>query len=178
MCLFNSCASLRAGIYLSSIDANSGSEVLRNELKVRLFLENILLHPQEYTMHIYERRSIAAKIPKTKLLHHEFYSIVDSNNEYHTISFYGTDMTFRSEGAWILDGDSAFGSLKSFLDGENNWEVVDITPGNGIQVEATVINIIKKIDSNVTYYYRDHLNDIPNVDNCITALRETFVEGE
>ncbi|MDR0878209.1 MAG: hypothetical protein LBN21_09160, partial [Treponema sp.] len=68
--LLGSCASLRAGFYLSSIDSNSGTEVLRNEPKVRIYLENILYHPEKYIMNIYSRRSIAVKIPKTKLLHH------------------------------------------------------------------------------------------------------------
>jgi hypothetical protein len=176
--LFDSCAALLAGFYLASVDSNSGSEVLHNEPEVRQFLAAILLDPQNYTMYMYERRSIAAKIPKTKLLHHEFYSIHGSANGYHTISFYGTDMRFRSEGAWILDGNSDFGSLKSFLSGENNWQVVDITPQKGLNVEKTVSNVIKKIDSTVRYYFRDHLKDRPNADNCVTALTETYVENE
>ncbi|MDR0878479.1 MAG: hypothetical protein LBN21_10535, partial [Treponema sp.] len=109
------------------------------------------------------------------LLHHEFYS-VNFDNEYHTISFYGTNISFRSKGAWILDGDSDWGSLQSFLYGENNWEVVEIKTENGINVEKTILNIIKKIDSDVTYYYRDHIKNKPNADNCITAIRETCVE--
>jgi hypothetical protein len=173
-----SCATLKAGIYLSSIDSNSGTELLQNEPNVKAYLENILLHPQNYKMYTFSRRSIAYNIPKTKLLSHDYYVIYEFNDTPHTLSFYGSRIEFRSEGMWVLDSDSDFGSFTSFLNGENNWNVEETTPANGIDVGETVFNIIKKIDSNVTYYYRDHIKDKPNVDNCITALRETRVEND
>ncbi|GHV93008.1 hypothetical protein AGMMS50268_35110 [Spirochaetia bacterium] len=119
-----------------------------------------------------------AAIPKTKLVYHEFYSIHDSGDEYHTISFYGTDMRLYSEGAWILDGDYDFGALKNFFGKAKNWEVEEIKIEKGINVEKTVSNIIKKIDSDVTYYFLDHIKDKPDVDNCNTAIKETYAENE
>jgi hypothetical protein len=129
-------------------------------------------------MYTYTRRSIAYKIPKTKLVHHEYYVIYEPDNEFHTLSFYGSRLALRSEGTWAFDADSDLDSFKSFLSGKNNWEAEEFTPENGIDVEKTVSNIIKKIDSNITYYYRDHIKDKPNADNCVTALRETCVEKE
>jgi hypothetical protein len=30
----------------------------------------------------------------------------------------------------------------------------------------------------VTYYYKDHIKNIPDADNCITAIEETYMENE
>ncbi|GHV88270.1 hypothetical protein AGMMS50267_06300 [Spirochaetia bacterium] len=109
---------------------------------------------------------------------HMYYAIHELNIRFHTLSFYGTDLTLRSEGTWTIDADADLGSFKNFLAGENKWEVEEFTPENGIDVEKTVSNIIKRIDSNITYYYRDHIKDKPNVDNCVTALKETYVRKE
>jgi hypothetical protein len=49
---------------------------------------------------------------------------------------------------------------------------------NGINTAKTLYNILLKINSNTTYYYKDHISDKPGKDSCITALQETLVEND
>jgi hypothetical protein len=174
----SSCSSLQAGIYLSSIDKNTGDDILKKEIVVREYLEKALENPGLYTMSVYERCAVNYQIKRTKLVTHSYYVITETEaGVFHTLSFYGTKIAMRSEGAWAMDADSDLMSYKSFLDGTNAWDVVEIHIENGIVTGETVRNILGKIDSAVTYYYRDHINDRPEADNCNTALWETVERG-
>jgi hypothetical protein len=171
-----SCSSLQAGIYLSSIDNLDGESIKKNEIAVKEYLEIILENPENYAIKIYERNGISYQFKRTKLMYHSFYVITDSNGTYHTLSFYGTKIAFYSEGAWIMDGDSDKQAYVLFMEGENKWDVIEIKSSNEIYLEKTVENIIKKIESGVTYYYKDHLKDKSGMDNCNTAVYETLEE--
>jgi hypothetical protein len=173
--LLCSCSTLKAGIYLSTAE-DKGEELLRNEPNVKLYLEHILEAPEEYRMQVFIRRGLASHIERTKLLAHSFYVIHDGGS-FHTLSFYGTNIAYYSEGTWALDTDADMDSYMNYLFGENPWKVEEIATMHGINVQETVLNILVKMDSATTYYYRDHVVNRPNVDNCITALRET-VSGD
>ncbi|MDR1210783.1 MAG: hypothetical protein LBK40_00980, partial [Spirochaetaceae bacterium] len=67
-------------------------------------------------------------------------------------------------------------SYTRYIEGSNTWDVREIKIENGIAVYETARNIIDKINSTVRYYYRDHIKNRPNADNCNTALYETLVE--
>lgn len=168
------CSSLQAGIYLSSIDHLNEQEILENEKKVISFLEDILTAPDNYTIKAYVRTGVAFQIKRTKLITHSFY-VISYTHEYHTLSFYGTKIAFYSEGAWIMDSDSDLLSYKLFLDGQNKWDAKEIIIETGIDTERTVRNILSKINSTITFYYRDHINNKAGMDNCNTALMETLV---
>ncbi|MDR0877627.1 MAG: hypothetical protein LBN21_06210 [Treponema sp.] len=170
----SSCSAIKAGLYLSSIDSNDGGKILEKESDVKSFLERILEYPEEYTMHVFSRKGIIYSIKRTKLLTHMYYVINSNDGKFHTLSFYGTDMTFRSQGAWALDAESDFGSYTHFIGKENIWDVEEVE--KTIDVEHTVLNISKKIESDTTYYYRDHIRNRPKMDNCITAVLETLIE--
>jgi hypothetical protein len=172
--VFCSCSSLEAGIYLSSVDNLNGEDILKNETKVKMMLQEILLRPEYYDLKAYERTGISFQVKRTDLLIHSFYVITDVADEYHTLSFYGTKIAFYSEGAWILDGDSDMTAYDMFLNDNNQWDVIEIK--KDIDFSETIRNILRKIESNITYYYKDHINNRPNMDNCNTALYESLVE--
>jgi len=172
--LFFSCANFQAGLYLVFIDRYNGKEILNNEPNVRSYLEGVLATPENYRMEVYKRTGISSQLKRTKLLEHSFYVITDRNGAYHTISFYGTAIAFISQGTWAMDADSDLNSYNMYLDNKNKWDVTKVITEE-INVEATVKNIIRKLDMHVTFYYRDHLNKRPNMNNCNTALRETIV---
>jgi len=172
--LFFSCANFQAGLYLVFIDRYNGKEIQNNEPNVRAYLERILTTPENYRMEVYKRTGISSQLKRTKLLEHSFYVISDRNGAYHTISFYGTAIAFISQGTWAMDSDSDLNSYNMYLQDKNKWDVTKVITEE-INVEATVKNIIKKLDMHVTFYYRDHLNKKPNMNNCNTALRETIV---
>jgi len=172
--LFFSCANFQAGLYLLFIDRYNGKEILNNEPNVKAYLERILASPENYRIEVYKRTGISSQLKRTKLLEHSFYVITDRNGVYHTISFYGTAISFISQGTWAMDADSDLNSYNMYLDNKNKWDVTKVITEE-INVEATVKNIIRKLDMHVTFYYRDHLHKKPNMNNCNTALRETIV---
>jgi hypothetical protein len=148
---------------------------MNNEPYVRDFLVSILETPENYNMELYKRTGISSQFKRTRLLEHSFYVITDQNGASHTLSFYGTAIAFISQGTWALDSDSDLGSYNMYLINSNKWDVTKIITDNSINVEATIKNIIKKIDMHVTFYYRDHIDKKPNMNNCNTAVKETIV---
>jgi hypothetical protein len=171
-----SCSSLQAGIYLTAVDKKDGDIILQKESEVKSFLEQIKPFSENYIITAYERRGVSFQIRRTKLLSHSYYVITDKDGQYHTLSFYGTKIAFYSEGAWTMDADSDFSSYQAFIEGKNAWDVIEIKTENGIDTAKTAANIITKIESNIKYYFRDHINNKPDYDNCNTALQETLVE--
>jgi hypothetical protein len=171
-----SCSSLQAGVYLSSVDKMDKENILKNEMVVKTILEKMLIGPEYYTLKAYERTGINFQFRRTNLIVHSFYVIINQDGEYHTLSFYGTEIAFYSEGAWIIDSDADAQAYAMFLEGKNNWDVAEIRTENDINVQETIRNIVKRIESDVTYYYKDHIKNKPNMDNCNTALHETLVE--
>ncbi|MDR0387175.1 MAG: hypothetical protein LBH57_03985 [Treponema sp.] len=160
---------------MASIDKLDGDAILQNELEVKNYLETILNDPEHYMIKAYERTGVSAQIRRTELVVHSFYVIFEEG-DFHTLSFYGTNMGFYSEGAWIMDSNSDRESFIMYTESENKWDVIEIKTTNEIDIVETTKNILDKIKSNVTYYYKDHLDDRPNMDNCNTALYETLAE--
>jgi len=174
MIFLNSCSSIQAGIYLISVEDDE-ENVLENESNVRIFLENVIISHEDYTIKAYVRTAIRIQYKRTKLLTHSYY-VINCNNtgEYYTLSFYGTKIAFYSKGAWAINTNSDKTSYDMYLQDNNKWHVDEIFSEYVINVKNTVENIIRKMDSGTTYYYKDHITDKPNVDNCNTALHETI----
>ena len=80
-----------------------------------------------------------------------------------------------SEGAWLFDKESDRTSYKTYMEGNNKWNVVNLFPGKSINMRQTLTNVIETINSGVQYYYKDHLKPKPNALNCNTALYETVL---
>ena len=173
--LLNSCTSLRTGIYLVSIDSLNGEAILQNEPNVRLFIENVINNYEDYSIKAFERTGLSFQFRRSRLLTHSYYVIIQDDEKFWTLSFYGTQTAFRSEGAWALNADSDMDSYMMYLDGNNKWDVNEIFPENSINVRKTIENIIDKMNSNITFYYRNHIRNRENMDNCNTALYDTIV---
>jgi hypothetical protein len=112
---------------------------------------------------------------RTKTWEHTYFVINNLDGEFHTLSFYGTVFTFYSEGAWALDTDYDYVPYKLYLDGRNDYDILEIWKSDDINFVETIKNIIKKIDSNITYYLLDHINNRDNIDNCNTAVIESII---
>jgi uncharacterized protein YceK len=175
--LFYSCSSIKGKLYYTFIDTDSGKTILQREPDVKKFLENILDSDEYYSMKVFVRTGIHHQKKRTDLITHSYYVFFSNDGECHTLSYYGTDMTFYSEGAWVLDALSDLGSYLLYLEDNNKWDVAELFCGWNIDVKHTVENIIDRMDSDVTYYYRAHLSNKQNADNCNTALYKTIVLG-
>jgi hypothetical protein len=177
--VFSSCSSIQAGFYSFFIDSNR-EFLVENEPKVKVFLKNIVDSYEQYSVKVYARTATRFGMKRTRLLTHSYYLIIRKREkEYHTLSFYGTKMEFYSEGVWALDTETDMESYKKYLEGNNKYDVIEVFTEDVIDARRTIRNIIDRIDSNVTYYYNDHIKDKGDVDNCNTALYETVaLEGK
>ena len=170
---------LREKLYFAFVDKNkSGDYFYQDEKNVKLYLEKIMENPGRYAVKAYTRTVVPFQLKKTKLAYHTFYVIFTSGGEYHTLSFYGTVMDFFSEGAWVWDADSDTFAYTAFTKGRRKWDVEEVYFINGLDTEKTIGNIIKKIDSDVKYYYADHVKKLFNMNSCNTAFDETLAEKE
>jgi hypothetical protein len=167
---------LQSGLYLLFFNYD-GSVILKKEPDVALILNIILESPEKYLMSAYTRRALASYIRGSLLRTHGFY-VIKEGNGYHTLSFSATGKSFYSEGAWAMDTESDIDSYEKYLNGKNEWEVLEIESINGINTAKTIYNVLCKINSDITYYYKDHINDKHGMDSCLTALQETLVENE
>jgi RHS repeat-associated protein len=161
------------------VDPDGREDIIAKEPEVKEYLKKILDDPKAYKIEAYQRKAMG-KGERDQLRTHSFYVITDKEGKKVTLSFNGNKIASKSEGAWALNTDMDQKSLKLFkVEGYNRinnpYDVVKITPEGGIDVSSTVGNIIAKIDSSTTYYYKDHQNNLPEKDNCNTALYETMI---
>jgi len=171
--LFNSCATITQG-QLYFIDRKTGVIILNNEVNVKVYLEEMICNPEQYNISVLKRSPLRYQ-KRTKTWEHTFFVINNPDGEFHTLSFYGTVFTFYSEGAWALDTDYDYIPYKLYLYGKNDYDILEIWKSDDINFVETIKNIIKKIDSNNTYYLLDHVNNKDNMDNCNTAVIESIV---
>lgn len=164
-------------MYLVSIDENNGETILQNEPNVQAFLEHIAGSPNRYAIKAFARTAVNFQFKRTKLLTHSYYVIARGDGEYNTLSFYGTKMSFHSKGAWALDAASDKNSYAQYLEGSNRWDVQELFTERVINTGQTARNIIDRMGSGITYFYKDHITNKPQMDNCNTALYETIVFG-
>jgi hypothetical protein len=174
--LFTSCSGIQARIFSSFVNEYKIDETIAKEKNITIFLENVLDKACEYEIFICERTLTRAQKKKTKLMHHRFYVIKAlSSDEYNTLGFFGTNFSFYSQGVWILNSNSDISAYKEYLSGGHNWDIALIEISGCIDTAETAKKLIVKIKNRVRYYYRDHLDDKPGVDNCNTAIMETLV---
>jgi hypothetical protein len=179
--LFVFIAAFHSDIYAYIIvlrTAYDGNAVLENEGNVALYLERIIRNYGDYSIRAFNRKAISYKVRKTAGLTHRFYVISMTDGTYHTLSFSATNKWAVSKGAWAMDTESDIVSYRDYIQGNNVWDVEEITTDNGINTLLTVENVLSKLRSNTTYYFRSRVNKNDRHDNCSTALLETLVENE
>jgi Flp pilus assembly protein TadG len=155
-----------------------GKAVIENEKNVALYLENIMQNHGGYAMRAFERKAISYKTQKTGTTTHSFYVLYTDDSDYHTLSFSATGKWATSQGAWAVDTETDIESYAEYLNGTNVWEVSEIATTNGINTLLTIENVLAKIRSNTTYYYRASIDKNDKHDNCNSALLETLVENQ
>ena len=171
--LFPSCSSM----YSSFVNEYNIDETIAKEINIPVFLKNVLDNAGEYNITVCERTPTHIVKKKTKLLRHLFYVFKPlSSDEYNTLGFFGSDFSVYSRGVWILNSNSDVAAYEEYLAGKKStWDFSLFETSDNIDTAETLKKLIDKIENRVTYYYRDHLNNKPGVDNCNTAVLETLV---
>jgi hypothetical protein len=153
-----------------------GNLVIKKEGAVKSSLERIIRRHGDYSMRAFNRKAISYKVRKTSGTTHMFYVISAADGEYHTLSFSATGKWAVSQGAWAMDTESDLASYRDYLDGTNRWEVEEIKTETGINTLLTLKNVLSKLRSGTTYYFRAKAHKNNSHDNCKTAVLETLVE--
>jgi hypothetical protein len=174
--LFFSCAGFQKSLYSTFVNEESGDKVLEEQIYVRAFLEDVLSEPEEYTVAVYERNVLKSQKNRTKFLTHSYFVIKKPvMNEYHTVSFYGSRISPKSQGSWTMDSSFDTASYNGFLSGKNKWDVIERINESNIDTAETAQNIIRQIDEGVVYYYYSHIKKKGDMENCNTALYNALV---
>jgi len=179
--LFSYLLSYRASLHaygIALVTKYDGNIVIENEKNVILNLEDIVKNNSGYSMRAFNRKAISYKVRKTLETTHSFYVIYKADGTYNTLSFSATGKWATSKGAWAMDTDTDIASYTDYLDGNNRWEVEEIKTKNGINTLLTISNVLSKIRSNTTYFFRSKTNKNNKNDNCNTAISETLVEND
>jgi hypothetical protein len=153
-----------------------GNAVLEKEEEVKHILEQIVENAQSYTMKAYMRTAITYKVKQTKTTTHSFY-VISKGEEYQTLSFSATGKWTASQGAWAINTDTDISSHEDYLGGANIWKVEEIKTEKGINTLETITNVLAKIESDITFYWKAKVNKDDKIDNCNTALLETMVKN-
>jgi len=173
-CILTSCAFLHAYSIVLATEYD-GKIVIENEKNVVLYLENVIENYDEYTMRAFDRKAISPKVKKKPGFIHCFYVIYAVDETWHTLSFSATGKLATSKGAWAMDTETDVASYNGYINGNNVWEVEEIITNNAINTLLTIKNVLSKIQSDTTYYFRSKINKNDTHDNCYAALYETLV---
>ena len=171
-----SCSTLKIGYDILRLELD-GDKLINNEINVKNQLEVILLTPQIYTMTAYTRQVFSPELRRTPTRYHSFYVITRYDKVYSTFSFTGTKKWMYSKGVWAINTESDTNSYNSYINGINEWDVIEIQTERGINIEITIRNILDMIDNDVIYFYNDHRNDKDGMANCNSTLQTTLVEN-
>jgi hypothetical protein len=168
---------IRIGLHLIR-NGFDGRALLKKEGEVKKALEAINLSSEKYTMAAYTRRAFTPEFERTKSLYHSFYTVRDDDGFLFTLSFCGTRIKTKSKGVWATDTEADMQSYLSYKNGINEWEVREIAVNNGINTEKTIKNILNRMDKDIIYYYKDHINNKDGMENCNSALLNTLAEND
>ena len=159
-------------VYEKGVDSN----LIENEKNVEAYVKKIEQNPENYRMEAYNRKAMGAYLGKKDVVRmHSLYVITDeTTGKKSTLSFNGTKLAVCSEGAWGLNTDMDVDSWNSYVNGDNDYDMVPYKITNGIDVQQTASNIIGSINSDISYMAFDHVWDWSNYENCNTALFNTL----
>jgi len=154
-----------------------GKKLMENETSVKSSLEKILLNPEAYLMNAYTRKAFSPKLKRTPTYYHSFYTITNETTHYcGTLSFTGASKKIYSRGVWVMNTEKDTASYNSYKYGNNEWDVQLIPTDKGINTKETVINVLYRINKGITYYYKAHLRNRADMENCNLALLNTLVK--
>jgi hypothetical protein len=166
VCLFASCVSTQ-----KEIDALNDPERLDNVARgnplntanAKAYLLFVLSEPQGREVKAYERRAYSPENKKSIFVKHGFYVFLKNGALEHTLVFTATPKTSEHYGAWMLDARSDVESYASFLEGDNEWELVEYRSrdGKGLDTQATIQKILKRVDENRAFWGASAVRDLP-----------------
>ena len=161
--------------HLTKIQGSNSLSV--KESDVKNFLIRVAVNSENYEMEAYRRKALFAyKGERCETFTHSLYVITDkTTGEQSTLSFNGlTPIGFLSKGAWGLDTETDVKGFESYIDGENKFEMQLYKNKNQIDVNKTASNIVKSINSDISYMALDHMWNWDKWENCNTGLYNTI----
>lgn len=199
-----SCATTNA---INDIDANPENKArgdISNPIKVKAFLEDVLLHPEGREIEAYTRKAFSIDQEKTIFVFHNFYVFTKDGSLEHTLVYTATPKESELNGTWMLDASSDIDSYNLFLNSDNPWDLQlhERPEGKDLSLFKTTQSILDRLEKDyrfsgtagvrdMSWYHHLWLILVPppviaysgaliasiGGDNCISAVNET-VEWE
>ncbi|QEN09769.1 hypothetical protein EXM22_17925 [Oceanispirochaeta crateris] len=173
-----------------------------NPIKVKTFLEDVLLYPEGREIKAYGRKAFSVGNRKTIFVYHNFYVFIKDGRLEHTLVYTATPKESELDGTWMLDASSDIESYELYLNSDNPWELQEYLgpKGQGVSLLETSHNILDRLSQgykfagtaglrHMAWYHHFWMFLVPppiiaytaamiasmGRDNCISAVNETIV---
>lgn len=195
-----SCATTNA---INDIDTNPENAYRgdsSNPIRVRAFLEDVLLFPEGRDIEAYTRKAFSVDTDKTIFVFHNFYVFTKDGSLEHTLVYTATPKGSELDGTWILDTSTDIESYNLFLNSDNPWDLqpYERPEGESLSLLVTTQNILDRLEDehrfagtagvrDMAWYHHLWMILIPppviaysgaliiaiGGDNCISSVNET-----
>jgi hypothetical protein len=159
------CASTKA---YKKLNSDNPDEIARgnpnNTIEAKQYLETVLANPEGRAVKVYTRRAFSPDTKKNFFLYHMFYVYFLDGTIEHTLVFTATPDGAELDGCWMLDAQTDIESYTKYVDGDNEWEVVEYKPSKRKQeldFTATTQNILERIDKGYTWSGSASVRNLP-----------------
>jgi hypothetical protein len=138
------CASIRAADELNMTPDNLLRGDPNNDVRVKIYLQNILASPEDYEVKAYSRKPYSVETKKTLFMIHYYYVFFKNGEMEHTLVFTATPKDSVLNGTWMLDAITDVDSYKLFVNSNNPWEV-EACYGEHGETDLALIQTVKNI---------------------------------
>jgi hypothetical protein len=103
VCCLSGCASIKAVDDLNTTPDNILRGDPNNDVRVKIYLQNILASPEGYEVKAYNRKPYSVETKKTLFMIHYYYVFFNNGEMEHTLVFTATPKGSALNGTWMLD---------------------------------------------------------------------------
>lgn len=162
--LFIGCASIQANKDLNTTPDNLMRGDPANSIRVKEYLQDILVSPERYEIKAYSRKAYSVNTRKNLFLFHSFYVLFKDGEMEHTLVFTATPKGSEHDGSWMFDAITDLDSYNLYLSSNNLWAVEEYRGPEGettLDTLQTTRNILARLDKGYTFFGPSHVRDLP-----------------
>jgi hypothetical protein len=163
--LFIGCASVQAN---KDLNSTMPENIMRgdpsNSIRVKEYLQNVLIYPEGYEIKAYNRKAYSVNAKKTLFVFHSFYVFFKDGEMEHTLVFTATPRGSEQNGSWMFDASTDVDSYNLYISSDNPWEVEEYQGPYGetnLDTLQTTKNILDRLDKGYTFFGASHTRDLP-----------------
>lgn len=161
--LFSGCASIQANKDLNTAPENIARGDSVNAIRVKEYLQDILVSPDGYEIKAYNRKAYSVNTKKTLFLFHSFYVFFKEGEFEHTLVFTATPKGSKQNGSWMFDAATDVNSYNLYISSDNPWEVEEYQGPHGetvLDTLQTTENILTRLDKGYKFFGASHVRNL------------------